>query len=152
MSEHARFTIHLDHLKDYQYQVRFDWENVPQLLLDEPPPLGSKQSPNASRLLAAALGNCLSASLLHCIAREDIPAEGMKTAVTCQLIRNADKRLRIGHIEVRITVSDQLASAPRMQRCLDLFEDFSVVTASVRAGIPVTVEVANEAGEVLAKD
>jgi hypothetical protein len=36
-----------------------------------------------------------------------------------------------------------------LPRCLDLFEDFCVVTASVRQGIPVTVEVVGPAGEVL---
>jgi hypothetical protein len=34
-----------------------------------------------------------------------------------------------------------------MQRCLELFEDFCVVTQSVRAGINVEVDVEPTAGE-----
>lgn len=152
MSEEGRFTIHLDHLNDYQFQVKFDWEAASDQLLDEPAPLGEQKGPNASRMLAAALGNCLSASLLHCAAREDIPTEGIKTTVTCRIIRNERKRLRVGGLDVRISVNEQLEQSPRMKRCLDLFEDFCVVTAAVRDGIPVGVEVVNEKGEVLAKE
>ena len=35
----------------------------------------------------------------------------------------------------------------RIQRCVDLFEDFCTVTASVRDGIPVHVEVAPTSGD-----
>lgn len=152
MSEHRRFTIHLDHIEDYQYRVRFDWEAAPDLLIDEPPPLGTKEHPNASRLLASAIGNCISASLLHCLAREDIPESSMKTSVTCELGRNENKRLRVSKIDVAITVGDHLEKSPRLRQCLETFEDFSVVTAAVREGTPITVQIMNEAGKILAQD
>lgn len=149
MSEQRRFTIHLDQLEDYQYRVRFDWESAPDLLMDEPPPLGGKQNPNASRVLASAIGNCLSASLLHCLARDDLPQNGMTTSVTCEISRNENQRLRVSNIDVRITLGEQLEQSARLQKCLGIFEDFSVVAAAVRKGIPINVQVADNTGKIL---
>jgi len=149
MSEEGRFTIHLEHLQDYEYKVRFDWDQVADLLVDEPPPLGGQAGPNASRLLAAATANCLTASLMFCVSKNEVPPESMQTSVTCRLVRNEKKRLRIGGMQVRIQVSGELEQAARMKRCLDLFEDFCVVTASIREGIPVAVEVVDAGGEVM---
>ena len=151
MAEVGQFTINLEHLQNYEFNVKFDWKRASDLLMDEPPPLGETNGPNASRLLAAALGNCLSASLLHCIARDDIPDEAIKTAVTCKIVRNEQKRMRVGSLSVRITVNEQLGNSARALRCTDLFEQFCVVTASVREGVPMDVEVVNEAGEVIGR-
>ena len=69
--------------------------------------------------------------------------------VRTQPLGNEQKRLRVGGLEVRITVSDDIARSARMARCKTLFEDFCVVTGSIREGIPVAVEVVDEAGDVL---
>ena len=149
MSEEGRFTIHLEHLQDYQYKVRFDWDQVPELLVDEPPPLGGRAGPNASRLLAAAAANCLSASLMFCVSKNEVSPASMRTAVTCRLVRNEKRRLRIGGMEVKLIVSDALTGSKRFDRCKDLFEDFCVVSASLRDGFPVSVAVLNERGETM---
>jgi organic hydroperoxide reductase OsmC/OhrA len=149
MSEEGRFTIHLEQLEDYQINVRFDWKKAADLLTDEPPPLGEASGPNASRLLAAAAANCLSASLLYCLAKEEPPAQSLRTEASCILIRNDKKRLRIGGMEVRLIVSDELAQSKRFERCKTLFEDFCVVSASIRQGIPIKVSVLDQQGEVL---
>jgi len=148
-AEQGRFTIHLEQQEDYQINVRFDWKKAADLLMDEPPPLGETAGPNASRLLAAAAANCLSASLLHCLAKEEPPAHSIKAEATCILVRNERKRLRIGGMEVRLIVNDELAGSKRIDRCQDLFEDFCVVSASIREGIPIKVEVLDETGRVL---
>jgi len=149
MSEEGRFTLHLEQLEGYEFKVRFDWDQVPELIVDEPPPLGGRAGPNPSRLLAVAAANCLSASLLFCVTKNEPPAGAVKTAVTCRMVRNDKQRLRVGGLAVRIEVDETLADAARFKRCLDLFEDFCVVTASIRDGIPVAVEVCDPAGNVL---
>jgi organic hydroperoxide reductase OsmC/OhrA len=149
MSEEGRFTIELEQREGYEFAVALDWPGLPEIVMDEPPPLGGRRGPNASRLLAAAVGNCLSASLLYCVAKGEPEPESVRTAVTCRVHRNDRGRLRIAGLDVRITVAEAIARSPRFPRCLELFEDFCVVTASVRQGVPVAVEVVGPGGEVL---
>ncbi|HIP53575.1 MAG TPA: OsmC family peroxiredoxin [Chromatiales bacterium] len=147
--EAGRFTLTLEQTEDYRFNVRFDLPEATDLLLDEPLPLGKSSGPNAARLVAAAAANCLSASLLYCIARDDVPAGSLHAEAECRLVRNERKRLRIGGVQVRIIVGDELLASTRSPRCMDLFEDFCVVTASLRRGIPVAVEVVDSSGELL---
>jgi len=149
MSEEGRFTIHLEQRENYEINVRFDWKKAADLLMDEPPPLGEASGPNASRLLAAAAANCMSASLLYCLAKEEPPADSLRTEATCIMVRTEKNRLRIGGMEVRLIVNDELAGAKRFDRCKDLFEDFCIVSASIRTGIPIKVSVEDEKGQVL---
>ena len=149
MSEAGRFTIAMEHLEGYEFRVKFDWPRAAEGLMDEPPPLGEQAGPNAARMLAAAAANCLSASLLFCVAKEDPPPGSVSTEATVTLERNAQKRLRIGGMTVRLKVAGELAESLRMKRCLDLFEEFCVVSASVRQGIPIAVEVVDASGELL---
>ena len=149
MSEAGKFTIHLEQEQGYDFRVRFDIDDAAEVLMDEPPPLGGNHGPNASRMLTAAAANCLSASLLFCLAKQNVPANSVRTEATCTLERNDRNRLRIGRIDVRITAGNELLESKKLDRCLDLFEDFCVVTASLRQGINVGVELVNEAGDVL---
>jgi organic hydroperoxide reductase OsmC/OhrA len=141
-------SITVRHLGDYQFNVAFDWP-VPDILMDEPEPLGGRQGPNASRLLAAAVGNCLTASLLFCLQKAHVEAGGATTAVTASLERNEKGRLRISAMDARIELSGLADAAQKTARCNTLFEDFCVVTASVRQGIPVRVTIVDADGAVL---
>jgi organic hydroperoxide reductase OsmC/OhrA len=149
MSEEGRFTIHLQQQEGFLINVAFDWKRAPDVLMDEPPPLGEQQGPNASRMLAAAAANCLSASLLYCVFKEEPPENCLRAEATCIMVRNERKRLRIGSMEIRLIVSEAVTQSARFARCKELFEDFCVVSASIRQGIPMRVTVEDEAGEIL---
>ena len=149
MSEETHFVIHLEHLEDYAFKVKFDWEDAADVIMDEPTPLGAQQGPNAARLLAAAAANCLSASLLYCVQKQDVSATSLHTEVRGELVRNDQGRLRVGGLQVVITVNEALEDSKRLGRCLALFEDFCVVTSSLRQGVPVQVQVRRENGELL---
>jgi len=146
--EERKAVVSLEQKEDYEFLVKF--ESGQELLMDEPEPLGKGAGPNAARVLSAAVGNCLSASLLFCLQKSRVDAGDVKTTVTTHIRRNENKRFRIGKTEVRIDLNlPDEASADRANRCLGLFEDFCIVTASVRKGIDVAVEVYNKEGEKL---
>lgn len=146
--EPLHFSLALEHVAGYEFRVKFDAAGLAPLLVDEPAPLGGQKGPNASRLLAAAVGNCLSASLLFCLRKAHLEPAGLKTAVHGELARNAKGRLRVARFEVTIALEGELAPA-RLERCAQIFEDYCVVTESVRAGIPVSVRVTDAAGATL---
>jgi organic hydroperoxide reductase OsmC/OhrA len=105
------------------------------LLMDEPLPLGEGTGPNASQVLSAAIGNCLSASALYCFRKAHIPVRGMQTQVVTKLGRNPQGRVRIAGLTVDIQLEVAEEHRSRMSRCMELFEDFCIVTESVRKGI-----------------
>src|SRR5579884_2834738 len=69
---------------------------------------------------------------------------GLRTTVAGTLVRNERGRLRVGEIRVRLAPAVAPEARERIGRCLELFEDFCVVTESVRRGLPVAVEVVPE--------
>jgi uncharacterized OsmC-like protein len=134
-----RFEVALDLKTGYEFQVDFKDPGIPPLVVDEPPPLGEGHGPNPSRLLATAVANCLSASLLYCLRRARIDVRGLHATVGGTLTRNEQGRLRIGGFDVKIAVEVAPEDRERISRCALLFEDFCVVTESVRHGVGVSV-------------
>jgi uncharacterized OsmC-like protein len=123
----------------YKFRISFNSDKIGDIYTDEPEPVGEGEYPNAGKLLAAAVGNCLCASLVFCMekSRAEVPSICAEVATTME--RNEKGRLRLTHMDVKIfpQVSDQA----KYERCRDIFEDFCIVTQSVRQGIPVDVEV-----------
>ena len=149
MSEHGTFSLHLERTQNYEFRTVFDWEHVAPLTLDEPEPLGERRGPNASRLVGAAVGNCLSASLLFCLQKGKTEVHSLKTDVIGHMTRNEKGRLRLGSFEVTITIDVSGDQPARVSRCLELFEDYCVVTATIRKAIPVHVRVVDGDGNLL---
>ena len=136
----SRFSVCVEQIDGFEFRVKFDKEQFAPLLLDEPPPLGGDTAPNAARVLAAAIGNCLSASLVFCLKKAKVAATGVTADVDVEIVRNEERRLRVG--KVSVTLHTDLASDdPALASCLGTFEDFCIVTQSVRHGIEVAVQV-----------
>lgn len=140
MEEHG-FSLEMTLRGGYQFGVDFGLEGVAELVTDEPPPLGEGHGPNPARVLGAAVGNCMSASLLYCLRRARVPVAGVRTTVEGTTVRNEHGRLRIGGLRVTLHPEVEPGELARVARCLELFEDFCVVGQSVRQGIDVQVEV-----------
>jgi uncharacterized OsmC-like protein len=140
MDEHNGVTVRIAQRHDYEFENRFGAE-VPPLLTDEPPPLGSGRGPSPVELLAASVGNCLAASLLFAIRKFKQDPGTIGCEVTANVGRNADKRLRVLSMLVQLRLGVAGPRIEHLDRALAGFEEFCTVTASVRAAIPVSVEV-----------
>lgn len=138
----STFTIGIEQIQDYEFKVVFDKPQFAEWRFDEPAPLGHESAPNPARVLAASIGNCLSASLLFCARKARVGLGAIRTQVRAEIVRNSLGRLRIGTIEVNIDPGLEAGEREKASRCLRLFEDYCVVTQSVRDGIDVRVTVA----------
>lgn len=150
MSTADQFTVGLTLRDGYSFTVDFAAGEGPPLVVDELPPLGEANGPNPARLLAAAIGSCLSSSLLFCLRKSRIEVTQLHTTVEGTIVRNERGRLRIKSLRVRLAPELAAEQRERMGRCLDLFQDFCLVTESVREGIAVDVAVENAPVEVAA--
>ena len=141
MSDEHSFSVEVQQVEDFKFTVDFGLDGVNDLLLDEPAPLGGGTGPNASRVLAAAIGNCLCASLLFCLRRARVEVSGIGARVSGSWVRNEEGRWRIKEMEVKITPSVAGEHASQLERCAEIFERFCVASQSVRDGIELKVKV-----------
>jgi organic hydroperoxide reductase OsmC/OhrA len=142
MAEDEReFNLTLTLREGFKFDAEFDGAKMANLLFDEPEPIGEDEGPNAARVLGAAVGNCLSASLLFCLKKARVDVDGMQTEVRGHITRNDKGRLRIQKLSVRLLTEIPPEDQSRVDRCLGIFEDFCIVSGSVRQGIDIDVEV-----------
>lgn len=142
---HAVETVHLSQVHDYQFDVDFGTPG-PALRADEPAPLGQGAGPSPVQLLAAAVGNCLSASLLFALRKFKQAPEPVSCSVRADVGRNAEGRMRVLGLTARLTLGVPAASLEHLDRVLATFEAYCTVTQSVSPAIPVTVEVVDALG------
>ncbi len=143
------FTITLEQQRDYQFLVKWDNPDVPDLLVDEAAPLGEDAGPNPSRMLALAVANCLTASLMFALRKFKNQPEPLVATVTGHVVRNVHNRLRVGRIDVDIRMGKETIQLEHLDRVLAQFEDFCVVKESVRSGIDIRVTVRDAKGEIV---
>lgn len=141
-------TVVLVQRQDYQFAMQFGG-NAPDGLADEPPPLGQGAGPSPVQLLAAAVGNCLSDSLLFALRKFKQQPEPIRCEVTAEVGRNAENRLRVLGMQVHLKLGVAAGALLHLDRVLEQFEAFCTVTQSVGAGIPITVQVQDAQGVVL---
>ena len=119
------------------------------LLTDEVAPLGGNAGPSPVRLLAVAVGNCLAASLLFAMRKFKSDPGALRAVATVQMARNPQNRLRVGGIAVDLHLGIGASEVPSLERILGQFEEFCVVTQSVRLAFPVDMRVLDKTDTVL---
>jgi len=145
--EERRFHVALSRAAGFTFDAHFDNDAWSAVTLDEPVPIGEGNGPNASRMLGVAVGHCLASSLLFCLGKARVTVNDLDVQVDGVVTRNEQGRMRITELQVKIVPTVPADAQERMQRCLELFEDFCIVTGSVRKGIPVEVTVTPTTGD-----
>ena len=149
MSEES-VSVTLEQVSGYEFRVRFEDSAIPDLSTDLSAPLGHDAGPNPERMLTAAVVNCLAASLLFSLGKfKNVPGGQLRATATSRTGRNADKRVRVEDIAVRIQLPGLAADYTSLDRILTQFEGFCTVTESVRQGVEVDVAVVDGSGAVL---
>lgn len=138
-------SVRLVQQQDFQFEVQYG-PGVPVLRTDEPPPLGQGTGPSPMQLLASAVGNCLSDSLLFALRKFKQAPEPISCEVTAEVGRNADNRLRVLGMRAVLTLGVPAASLAQLERVLASFESYCTVTQSVAQGIAVEVQVFDAQG------
>jgi organic hydroperoxide reductase OsmC/OhrA len=132
----------------YRFLIDFG-PGITQAVADEPAPLGDGAGPSPSQLLAAAIANCLSASLLFAHGKFKEDPGALTTTAVCEVRRNEKSRLRVTGIKVTMTLGVAPESLSHLDQALAQFEDFCTVSQSVRTGIPFSVTVKSSDGRIL---
>lgn len=96
--------------------------------------------PNPSRLLALAITGCLSASFVFCLQKRNLKIEDLHAEAEVFIARNEKGFWRVKKIVVDIEpVLDSPELKKRAENCKKMFEDYCIVTQSVREGLDIDV-------------
>ena len=100
-----------------------------------------KIGPNPSRLLALAVLGCLAASFTFCMSKKDLKVGDLDGKAEVILKRSNKGFWRVKRINVTINPKiDDPIMRKRADQCRKMFEQYCIVTQSVRNGIEVNVD------------
>jgi len=105
--------------------------------------------PNPSRMLALGVLGCLSASFIFCLKKRNMKVDDFRSDAEVTIARNEKGFLRIKKIDVNIEPKiEDPETLKRAKQCLkatkdgvSFFEQYCIVTQSVRAGVEVNVNI-----------
>jgi uncharacterized OsmC-like protein len=142
----GHFEVGLKLLENYLFEI--DFGEFGNIMTDEPPPMGDGEGPGPAAMLAAAVANCMAASLLFAVrkAKED---PGELTGKVVGTIQRVDGFLRVTDINVTLTLGKSRDQLQSLEKALSRFENYCTVTQSVRHGVNVSAEVFDANGEKL---
>ncbi len=148
-SDTKQIRFSLEQQEGYSFLVHFDDAQIDDLMTDESAPLGNGSGPNPARLLLAAVANCLSASLLFALRKFHNQPGRLRAEALAHIERDPAGRWRIPTASVELQLAEGAEQHQQLERILGQFEEFCIVTQSVRSGIEVDVMVKDAQGKIL---
>ncbi len=112
-------------------------------IIDETNKIESEMlGPNAAHLLAMSILGCLSSSFIFCFNKRDFTVKDLEAEAIVTISRNDKGFVRVKKIDVNINPTiDSPDMRKRAVQCRKMFERYCTITASIRKGIEVNVNV-----------
>jgi len=142
MSEQLRTTVRLKLEKDMIFKCDMGNMKVKECYIDD---TNEEEfdtwGPNPSKLLASAVLGCMSASLVFCVGKKGLKFDDFESEAEYVAERNDKGFWRVKEINVKLkpTTNDE-SVIKRLKHCEKFFEDYCVITQSVRQGITVNAQ------------
>jgi len=141
MSEELRNRVSLKLEKELIFKCDMGISKVKECYIDE---TNKKEvdmwGPNPARLLALAVLGCLSSSLVFCIGKKNLSLDDFEAEAEIVMARNEKNFWRVKEINIKlIPITDNEDIIKRIKQCEKFFEDYCIITQSVRDGIKVNV-------------
>jgi organic hydroperoxide reductase OsmC/OhrA len=132
--------VELKHTDGCKFDARFRTKEG-DLLMAEPFPVGVGHGPEAVTMLNMATSYCMTASLNFYLARARVVPLALRSRghVTMRLTDEHYRRIEAMEIDIRIEVEER--HRKRLERALDRFTTFCIVSESIRGSFPITVRV-----------
>lgn len=135
--------------KDLIFKCYLGFEKLQEIYIDET--LEEKEDmwgPDAARLLGMALLGCLSASFIFCLKKRNLTPDDLEARAEISFKTIEKGYTRIKQVDISLKPkTDDAATLKRINQCIRemkngklLFEENCIITASVREGINVNVE------------
>ncbi|MBA7641054.1 hypothetical protein ES703_48726 [subsurface metagenome] len=136
--------------KDMIFKVNFGYNKLKELFIDET--LNEKSQiwgPDAAQLLAMALLGCLNASFLFCLNKRNLTVDDLEAHAEVSFKKIEKGYIRVDKIDVKIVPkSNDHDTLKRINQCIKkmkndkmFFEETCIITASVREGINIDVNI-----------
>ncbi|MHA1884502.1 MAG: OsmC family protein [Promethearchaeota archaeon] len=129
--------------KDMIFKCDLGDLRIKDCIIDETNKIESEMlGPDASRLLAMAVLGCLSASFIFCFSKRDFTIDDLEAEAIVTIFRNEKGFVRVKKIDVNINPEIKNPEIQkRANQCKKMFEQYCTITASVREGIDINVNV-----------
>jgi len=142
LSKELKNTVTLDLERDMIFRCDPNEMKIKECYIDETNEDLEMLGPNPVKLLASAVLGCLSASLIFCIQKKKLTLDEFHAEAEITIARNEKGLFRVKEINVDLQPkSDDPAMIKRIEQCKKMFETYCTITESVRAGIPVNLEI-----------
>ncbi len=136
--------------KDMIFKVNLAYDKLKEIFIDES--MGEKSQmwgPNAAQLLAMALLGCLNASFLFCLHKRNLTIDDLEAHAEVSFKKIEKGYIRVKKIDVKIVPkTNDPATIKRINQYIKkmkndkmFFEETCIITASVREGIDVDVNI-----------